>query len=91
MNKVASLGESSRVAMSGEDGRSKINLNEDTLGIGRMARNVLSETMSRRPQYTQVKSLATVLNHLSAKEEAEAHDSDPMEPALIRRSATWAP
>lgn len=87
MNKVAKLSESSRVAMAGDDGGSRIHLNEDTLGVGRMARNVLSETFSRRPQ---VKNLSSVLNHLGAKEAAEVQDSDPLEPALIRRSATWA-
>ena len=86
MGNIAKLNESSRVSMGGEDG-DKVSLNEDTLGVGRMARNVLSETYARgqRP----VKGIAAVLNHLGSKEAAEAQDSDPLEPALIRRSATW--
>jgi len=86
MGKIAKLNESSRVAMGGEDG-GKVSLNEDTLGVGRMARNVLSETYARgqRP----IKGISAVLNHLGSKEAAEVQDSDPLEPALIRRSATW--
>mmetsp|Transcript_13178 Transcript_13178/g.31065 ORF Transcript_13178/g.31065 Transcript_13178/m.31065 type:complete len:268 (-) Transcript_13178:91-894(-) len=85
MNKIAKLNESSRVAMGGDDG-GKVSLNEDTLGVGRMARNVLSETYARgqRP----IKGIAAVMNHLGSKEAAE-QDSDPLEPALLRRSATW--
>ena len=86
MNKVAKLNESSRVSMAADDGKSKFVLNEDTLGVGRMARNVLSETMAL-PQRGG-KSLKNVLNHLGAKSSEEPPDSDPSEPVLIRRSAS---
>ena len=59
MGKIAKLSESSRVAMGGEDG-GQVSLNEDTLGVGRIARNVLSETYAhgQRP----IKGISAVLN-----------------------------
>ena len=39
------LNVNSRVAMAGDDGRN-VNLTEDTLGVGNIAKNVLSETMT---------------------------------------------
>ena len=59
MGKIAKLSESSRVAMGGEDG-GKVNLNEATLGIGRIARNVLSETYAHGQK--PIKGISAVLN-----------------------------
>ena len=59
MGKIAKLSESSRVAMGGEDG-GKVSLNEDTLGIGRIARNVLSETYAHGQK--PIKGISAVLN-----------------------------
>lgn len=45
MGTLDSLNVNSRVAMAGDDGRD-VNLTEDTLGVGNIAKNVLSETMT---------------------------------------------
>ena len=68
MAKTARLSESSRVAMNSDVGK-KMYISDETLGVGRVARNVVTETMAvpRRAG----KTIETVVSHITGNDHQE--------------------
>ena len=66
MAKTARLSESSRVAMNSDMGK-KMYISDETLGVGRVARNVVTETMAvpRRAG----KTIETVVSRITDQQE----------------------